>query len=81
MSPTIAASSVDPVLLLGVLKRTRHSIIVTDPQQRILWVNAGFTAAMGYTLDEVQAIFRRHGFDAAAVIGRVAAGTPRLLVA
>jgi selenide,water dikinase len=34
--------------------------------------------------DEVLAVFRRHGFDAAAVVGRVdagPAGAPRLVVA
>jgi selenide,water dikinase len=33
------------------------------------------------TLAEVQATFRRHGFADAAVVGSVAAGAPRLVVA
>jgi selenide,water dikinase len=32
-------------------------------------------------LDAVMAVFRRHGFDAAAVVGNVAGGPPRLTVA
>jgi selenide,water dikinase len=53
--------------------------LLTDPQ-----TSGGLlVACTPHSLDAVQAVFRRHGFDAAAVVGRVvpAAGQPMLRVA
>ena len=36
-----------------VAKRTSNSVVITDLQRRITWVNDGFTRLTGYTLDEV----------------------------
>lgn len=46
-------------LLAAVARRTGNAVIVTDPAQRIEWVNEGFTRLTGYTLAEV--IGRRPG--------------------
>ncbi|MGE0552840.1 MAG: PAS domain-containing protein, partial [Gemmatimonadales bacterium] len=37
-----------------VAQRTRNSVIITDAERRIEWVNDGFTRMTGYTLDEVR---------------------------
>ena len=39
--------------LAMVAKRTNNSVVITDLQRRITWVNDGFTRISGYTLDEV----------------------------
>jgi selenide,water dikinase len=52
--------------------------LLTDPQ-----TSGGLLVACApAALDDVLAVFRRHGFDAAAVVGRIAAaeGSPRLRV-
>jgi selenide,water dikinase len=50
--------------------------LLTDPQ-----TSGGLLVACAPdTVDEVLAVFRRHGFDAAAAIGRVEAQGPRLVV-
>lgn len=52
--------------------------LLTDPQ-----TSGGLLVACAPgSVDEVLAVFRRHGFEQAAVVGRVeaAAGTPRLLI-
>ncbi len=54
-------------------------VLLTDPQ-----TSGGLlVACTPGTVDEVMAVFRRHGFAAAAVIGRItaAAGRPRVVVA
>jgi selenide,water dikinase len=52
--------------------------LLTDPQ-----TSGGLLVACdAAALDEVLATFRRHGFEQAAVVGRMgAAGSPRLRVA
>ena len=40
-------------LLAMVALLTPNSVVITDPQARILWVNASFTRLTGYTLAEV----------------------------
>ncbi|MFN3415480.1 MAG: selenide, water dikinase SelD [Caldimonas sp.] len=51
--------------------------LLTDPQ-----TSGGLLAACAPEIvDEVLAVFRRHGFEAAAVVGRIEAGPPRLAVA
>ncbi len=50
--------------------------LLTDPQ-----TSGGLlVACTPAALDAVLAIFRRHGFEEAAVVGRVAAGAPQLVV-
>jgi PAS domain S-box-containing protein len=39
--------------LAMVAKRTTNAVIMTDAQQRITWVNEGFTRITGYGFDEV----------------------------
>lgn len=51
--------------------------LLTDPQ-----TSGGLLAACApQVVDEVLDVFRRHGFGAAAVVGRIEAGPPRLAVA
>ncbi len=38
----------------SVVKRTSNVVVVTDPEQRIEWVNAAYEKLTGYTLQEVQ---------------------------
>jgi len=38
--------------LASIVKRTNNSVIMTTPDLRITWVNAGFTRMYGYTLEE-----------------------------
>ncbi|MCC6971003.1 MAG: PAS domain S-box protein [Phycisphaerales bacterium] len=40
--------------LSDIARRTSNSVIVTDAQRRITWVNEGFERITGYTLDEVR---------------------------
>jgi PAS domain S-box-containing protein len=40
--------------LSTIAERTSNAVIITDAQQRIEWVNDGFTRVTGYTLDEVR---------------------------
>ncbi|MEM9385675.1 MAG: PAS domain-containing protein [Pseudomonadota bacterium] len=42
----------DPNLLALVATHTRDMIIVTDAQERIVWVNAAFVARTGYSAEE-----------------------------
>jgi PAS domain S-box-containing protein len=35
-----------------VVQTTHNAVVITDPQLRITWVNAGFTRMSGYTLEE-----------------------------
>ncbi len=37
-----------------VAERTSNAVVITDAQQRIEWINDGFTRVTGYTLDEVR---------------------------
>ena len=41
-------------LLAAVARRTGNAVVVTDANERIEWVNAGFTRITGYTLAEVK---------------------------
>ena len=38
--------------LAMVVKRTSNAVIITDPQNRITWVNKGFTRISGYTMQD-----------------------------
>jgi len=40
--------------LAMVANYTSNAVIITDPEERIEWTNAGFTRITGYTLDEVR---------------------------
>jgi PAS domain S-box-containing protein len=46
-----------------VVQTTDNAVLITDPQLRITWVNAGFTRMSGYTLQEA------HGHTPAALLG------------
>ena len=37
-----------------VAERTSNAVVITSPDERITWVNDGFTRITGYTLDEVR---------------------------
>lgn len=41
-----------PDLPAAILERTTNAVVVTDTDGRITWVNPGFTALSGYSLDE-----------------------------
>jgi selenide,water dikinase len=71
-----AGYGADVVLPAGFAAEDRA--LLTDPQ-----TSGGLLVACdAAALDEVLATFRRHGFEQAAVVGRMgAAGSPRLLVA
>ncbi len=58
-----------------VASATDDLVIITDPEQRIEWVNESFTRRTGYTLDDVRGrnpgrVLQGKGSDAAA-IGRI----------
>ena len=42
----------DPDRLAQIVRRTAYAVATTDPEQRITWVNEGFTRISGYTLDD-----------------------------
>lgn len=44
----------DLARLATVASHTTNAVMITDPERRITWVNAGFTRLCGYTLAEVQ---------------------------
>ncbi len=55
-----------------IAERTSNAVVITDAQQRIEWVNEGFTRVTGYTLDEVRGKVPGHflqceGTDAGAI--------------
>jgi selenide, water dikinase len=69
-----AGYGVDVTLPEGLAAEDRA--LLTDPQ-----TSGGLLVACEpAALDAVLAVFRRHGFDAAAPVGEVRAGTPRLVV-
>lgn len=39
--------------LAVVARRTSNAVVITDPQRRIVWVNAGFERLTGYAAEEV----------------------------
>ena len=39
-----------------VASRTDNAVIITDPEGKTEWVNAGFTRITGFTLDDIQGI-------------------------
>ena len=41
-------------LLAKVVERTDNAVLLTDPDWRVEWVNAGFERLTGYTLDEIR---------------------------
>ncbi len=41
-------------LLHAVADRTNRAVVVTDPELRIIYINAAFTALFGYSLEEAQ---------------------------
>jgi two-component system sensor histidine kinase/response regulator len=45
--------TIDLERLAVVARRTSNAVLITDPHQRITWVNAGFERITGYTQDEV----------------------------
>ncbi|MFA6285867.1 MAG: PAS domain-containing protein [Opitutaceae bacterium] len=53
-------------LLAMVAQLTPNSVVITDPQSRILWVNASFTRLTGYELAEVQGHSPGHILQCAA---------------
>jgi PAS domain S-box-containing protein len=46
--------TVDLQKLALVAQRTANSVLMTDPQLRITWVNEGFTRVTGYSADQAQ---------------------------
>ncbi|MCB9848585.1 MAG: response regulator [Phycisphaeraceae bacterium] len=43
-------------MLSMVAEKTTNSVILTDPDQRIVWVNQGFTDISGFTIDEARGL-------------------------
>lgn len=48
------AHQVELARLSAVASQTTNAVVITDPQGRVEWVNAGFTRMSGYTLEELQ---------------------------
>jgi PAS domain S-box-containing protein len=49
----LTAQEAEQRRLALIAERTDNGVILTDPEGRTQWVNAGFTRLTGYTLDEV----------------------------
>ena len=65
----------------GFLAGDRAAIDRNISPDATIWDSAHAPLVRGRAeLDAVRAVFRRHGFDAAAVIGEVRAGLPHLSV-
>ncbi|MBI1337312.1 MAG: EAL domain-containing protein [Phycisphaera sp.] len=54
MTHVLRANQTELSKLAMVASRTHNSVIITDAQGRVEWVNEGFTRVSGYTLDEVR---------------------------
>ncbi|WP_164929530.1 ATP-binding protein [Gloeobacter violaceus] len=50
----LSGGDADLPTLAAVAQLTNHSVVITDVERRVVWVNAGFTALTGFTLDEVR---------------------------
>ena len=37
-----------------VAQQTTNGVVITDPDEKVLWVNEGFTRITGYSLDEIE---------------------------
>jgi PAS domain S-box-containing protein len=48
------------------VRKSRNSVMITDPEDRIEWVNDGFTRLTGYSLDEVRGRFPKDFMPGAA---------------
>ncbi|MBC8008937.1 MAG: CHASE domain-containing protein, partial [Burkholderiales bacterium] len=40
--------------LAMVARHTSNAVVITDPEEKIEWINEGFTRVTGYTLDEIR---------------------------
>lgn len=49
-----AETEVDNELLALVARYTSHAVMILSPEDRILWVNAGYTALTGWDLDTIR---------------------------
>ncbi len=54
MTASLRATEKEARKLAMVANHTSNAVIITDPQERIDWANAGYTRITGYTLDEVR---------------------------
>ena len=52
----LRARNAEARLLSMVASRTDNAVIITDPEGKTEWVNAGFTRITGFTLDDIQGI-------------------------
>ena len=76
--------TVDLARLARVVQHTSNSVVITDAQMRINWVNEGFTRLTGYTFEEAAGrtpgeLLRCDNADPAALkilLNSVAAGEP-----
>ncbi|MBW4698042.1 MAG: PAS domain S-box protein [Aphanocapsa lilacina HA4352-LM1] len=50
----LSGGDADLPTLAAVAQLTNNSVVITDVERRVVWVNAGFTALTGFTLDEVR---------------------------
>ncbi|UFP96858.1 ATP-binding protein [Gloeobacter morelensis] len=50
----LSGGAADLPTLTAVAQLTNNAVVITDVERRVVWVNAGFTALTGFTLDEVR---------------------------